>query len=329
MNDGGPSKRSGQRDGRSAKPSLAVDLGGVRFSNPVLSASGCLGAGRDVPGLVDLHKLGGVVSPSLTLEPGRGWPTPRMAETSSGLISAVGLQNPGVRSFVSEDLPRLARAVPVIASIAGSTLGEYLDVASSVHLANGVVALELCLSAPDEERDGEPFLASPDRLVEIVGAVSRLSRVPVFVKLPALIPALVETARACIRSGAFGFTLIDALPGLAIDVQRLRARTAVPIAGLSGPAIKPVALAAVYQVARALPQIPVMGVGGIASAADGVEFLLAGAWAVQVGTALLVDPSAHVEIVRGIHAYLRDKGLSSAAELRGRLRVRGESGGSP
>lgn len=307
------------------KPSLVVDLNGLRFANPVLAASGCLGTGRDIPALVDLHKLGGAVSRSLTFEPSKGWPTPRAAETSSGLVSAVGLQNPGVRTFVSEDLPRLARALPVIASVAGSTLAEYVNVASSVHLKDGVVALEVYLSCRDEERDGEPFFARPERLIEVVGAVARLSRVPVFVKLPLLIPGLVETARACVRAGAFGFTLLDALPGLAIDASRLRPKTAIPVGGLSGPAIKPVALAAVFQVSRALPRVPVMGVGGVATSEDAVEYLLAGAWAVQVGTAILVDPSAHVDIVRGIHGYLRDKGLASPAELRGRLRIRGEA----
>ena len=307
------------------RPSLAVDLNGLRFANPVLSASGCLGTGRDIPGLVELHKLGGAVSRSLTFEPSKGWPTPRAAETASGWVSAVGLQNPGVRAFVAEDLPRLARALPVIASVAGSTLSEYVNVASSIHLKDGVVALEVYLSCPDEEREGAPFFDRPERLIEVVGAVARMSRVPVFVKLPLLVPGLVETAQACVRAGAFGLTLLDALPGLAVDAGRLRTKTAVPVGGLSGPAVKPVALAAVYQVARALPNVPVFGVGGVATWEDAVEFLLAGAWAVQVGTAILVDPSAHIEIVRGVFEYLRDKGLASPAELRGRLRVRGEA----
>jgi dihydroorotate dehydrogenase (NAD+) catalytic subunit len=152
--------------------------------------------------------------------------------------------------------------------------------------------------------------------------------VPVFAKLPPLLPGLVETAQACVRAGAFGLTLIDAVPALAVDTQRLRTRTATPVGGLSGPAIKPVALAAVYRVSRALPDVPVMGVGGIATGEDAVEFLLAGAWAVQVGTALLVDPSVHVEIAQGIMRYLKEKGFESPDELRGRVRVRDAKIGS-
>ena len=309
------------------KHSLAVELNGLRFAHPVLSASGCLATGHDVPGLVDLHKLGGVVSRSLTLAPSKGASTPRSAETPSGLLSAVGLQNPGVEAFVEQDLPRLQKVgVPVIGSVAGSGLEEFIRVASMLHRQPGVVALEVYLSSPDLERGGAPIYARLDRILEIVGAVARLSSLPVFAKLPPLVPDLVETARACVRAGAFGLTLVDAMPGLAVDAARLRPKTAIPVAGLSGPALKPLALAAVYQVARAMPDVPVMGVGGIFSGTDAVEFLLAGAWAVQVGTALLVNPAAPVEIARGVLEYLRDKGIASPADLRGRLRVGGEPG---
>lgn len=307
------------------KHSLAVDLNGLSFAHPVLAASGCLGTGHDVPGLVDLHKLGGVVTRSLTLAPGKGAPTPRSAETPSGLLSAVGLQNPGVEAFVEQDLPRLQKAgVPVIGSVAGSTLEEFVRVAQVLHKQPGIVALEVYLSSPDQERGGQPVYARLDRVLEVVGAVSRMSSLPVFAKLPPMVPDLVETARACVRAGAFGLTLVDQMPGLAVDADRLRPKTAVPVGGVSGPALKPLALAAVYQVAREMPQVPIMGVGGVATATDAIEFLLAGAWAVQVGTALLVNPSAPVEIARGILDYLRDKGISSPGDLRGRLRVRGE-----
>jgi dihydroorotate dehydrogenase (NAD+) catalytic subunit len=308
------------------KPSLAVDLQGLRFAHPVLAASGCLASGHDVTGLVDLHRLGGVVSRSLTLSPSKGWSTPRMAETPSGLLTAVGLQNPGVEAFVGEDLPRFQKAgVPVVGSVAGTSLEEFIRVAGMLQRAPGVVALELYLSSPDEERGGDPFYARLDRVLEVVGSVARLSTLPVFAKLPPLVPDIVETARSCVRAGAFGLTLVDSVPGMAVDAARLRARTAAPVGGLSGPAVKPIALAAVYRVAQALPGVPIMGVGGIASGVDAVEFLLAGAWAVQIGTALLVNPSAPGEIARGILGYLREKGIGSPADLRGRLRVRGQS----
>lgn len=302
---------------------MVVDLNGVVFPLPVLAASGCLGTGRD-PGLVDLHRLGGVVSRSLTLAPAKGAPTPRMAETASGLVSWVGLQNPGVEEWVAEDLPRLTKAgVPVVASVAGTSLEEFIRVTSFLQGRPGIVALEVYLGSPDEERDrGEPFSARLDRIFEVVGAVSRLSRFPVFAKLPALNPDLVEAARTCVRAGAHGLTLIDGVPALAVDARRLKPRLSTPIGALSGPAIKPIALASVFQVAQALPDLPIMGVGGITTGEDAVEFLLAGAWAVQVGTAMLVNPAAPVEVAQGILRYLKDKGIASPGDLRGRLRVR-------
>ncbi|HSJ49771.1 MAG TPA: dihydroorotate dehydrogenase [Actinomycetota bacterium] len=308
------------------KPKLEVDLGGgLTLAHPVVAASGCLGTGRDVAGLVDLHRLAAVVTRSLTPAPSKGAPTTRAAETPSGFLSWVGLQNPGVEEFVEVDLPRLSRfGTPVIASIAGSTLDDYVRMASRLHVQPGIVGLEVYLGTPDHERRDDPFYAHLERIREVVGSVSRLSRAPVFVKLPALLPDLVATARACVREGAHGLTLIDAVPGLAVDAGRLRSKLAAPVGGLSGPAIKPIALAAAYRVARALPEVPIMGVGGIATGEDAVEFLLAGASAVQVGTAILVNPSAPVEIARGIQDYLKDKGIASPADLRGRLRVRGD-----
>ncbi len=304
------------------KPSLAVDLAGIHLPLPAVAASGCLGSGRELGGLVDVRRLGAVVTRSLTYGPERGAPTPRVAETASGIVTAVGLQNAGVRDFLDEDLPRLARAgVPVIASIAGGTLEEYLSVTSALHVRPGIVALEVHVSCPDGERGGRPFYARIERLAEIVGAVSRLAHVPVFAKLPALLPDLVDAAHACVRAGAHGLTLIDGVPAMAIDPARLRSRLGTAAGTLSGPAIKPIALAAVYQVARSMPDIPIMGVGGVATAEDAIEFLLAGAWAVQLGTILLVDPNAPEQIARGIAAYLAEKRIASVADLRGRVRV--------
>jgi dihydroorotate dehydrogenase (NAD+) catalytic subunit len=312
----------GGADVAGMKPSLGVDLGGVQLPTPVLAASGCLGTGREMGALVDVAKLGGVVTRTLTYGPNRGAPTPRVAETASGVVTAVGLQNPGVRAFLEEDLPKLAHAgVPVIPSVGGATLEEFLSVTSALHVRPGIVALEVYVSGPDGERGGQPFYARIERLAEIVGGVSRLSHVPVFAKLPALLPDLVDAAHACVRVGAHGLTLIDGLPAMSVDPQRLRARVASGVGTLSGPAIKPVAIAAVHRVARAMPHIPIMGVGGIATADDAIEFLLAGAWAVQLGTVLLVNPDAPVEVSRGLAAYLLDKGIGSPADLRGRVRV--------
>ncbi len=304
------------------KQTLAVDLAGVRLPIPVLAASGCFGTGRELAGLADLHKLGGVVTRSITLHPSKGSPTPRLAETASGILSWVWLQNPGIEAFLAEDLPRLVRTgLPVIVSIAGTSLEEYVRVTSLLQGAPGVVALEVYLPCPDEERGGEPFVSRPDHAAEVVGAVSRLSRVPVFAKLPALLTDLVETARTCVRAGAHGLTLIDAVQGMAVDVGKLRPKLSAVIGGLSGPAIRPVAVASVFQVAQAMPEVPILGVGGVATGEDAVEFLLAGAWAVQVGTAMLVNPSAPAQVAQGILRYLKAKGLASPADIRGRVRV--------
>ena len=304
------------------KRSLAVDLAGVQLPLPVVAAAGCFGLPRDTAGLTDLRRLGGIVTRSLTYGPSKGSPTPRVAETPSGILTSVGAQNPGVEEFLREELPKLARTgLPLIASVSGSSLAEYLQVTSTLHWRSGLVALEIYLSGPDAERGGVPFYTRIDRMAEIVGAVSRLSRLPVFAKLPLLVPDLVEAARACVRAGAHGLTLIDAVPGMAVDVERLRPKLATAVGGLSGPAIRPIAVGAVFRVARAMPDVPIMGVGGIVTGEDAVEFLLAGAWAVQVGTAMLVNPSAPMEVAQGILAYLRAKGLPSPADLRGRLRV--------
>jgi dihydroorotate dehydrogenase (NAD+) catalytic subunit len=303
------------------KPSLAVDLNGVVLASPVIAAAGCLGSDRDGTGLVEVRRLGAVVTRSLTYRPSRGSPTPRVAEAAAGIVTAVGLQNEGVEDFVSQDLPWLARhGAPVIASVAGTTLEEYVHVAGHLQARTGIVALEVHLSGPDQERGHHPFFERIERIAEVVGAVSRVSRLPVFAKLPAMLPDLVDAAHACVRVGAHGLTLIDAMPAMVIDTARLRPKLGSIVGGLSGPAILPIAVAAVYRVARSMPDVPIMGVGGIATSDDAVQFLLAGAWAVQIGTAMLVDPDTPVNVAKGIQAYLGDKGIASPAGIRGRVR---------
>lgn len=299
---------------------LSVTLGDVRLARPVIAASGCLGNGRDGAGLVDLRTLGAIVSRTLTLEGTRGAATPRLALTPSGLLTAVGLQNPGVVDFVRQDLPVLAASrVPVIASIGGGSPDEFIRVAHELHDVAGVVALELYLPSPDLERGGA-FAHRIERCIEVVGAVSRLSRYPIFAKLPMLEPDLVDTVHACVRAGAQGVTLIDGIPGLSVDTDTLRASLGAGPGYLSGPAMRPIALEAVRRVAAAMPNVPIMGVGGIATGLDAAEFILAGASAVQIGTALLVDPEAPRLIENGLVDYLGTKGIGRVADLRGRLR---------
>jgi dihydroorotate dehydrogenase (NAD+) catalytic subunit len=302
--------------------SLAVDLAGVALPTPVMVASGCAGTGRELGGLADLRKVGGVVSRSVTLRPRKGSPTPRIAETPSGVVWSTGLQNPGIEVFLAEELPRLARAgAPVFVSIAGGTMEEFVRLTSLLQGAPGMTAIETQISGPDEELGAEVLASRPDRAAEIVGAVARMASVPVFAKLPPLLAELVETARACVRAGAHGVTLIDAVPALGVEASGLRPQLGAVTGWLSGPAIRPLALRAVHEVSRALPDAPIIGVGGIRTGEDAVEMLLAGAWAVQMGTGTLIDPAAPVTAAQGIAAYLAAKGLASPADVRARLRV--------
>jgi dihydroorotate dehydrogenase (NAD+) catalytic subunit len=272
--------------------------------------------------LVDLGRVGGVVTKSVTLRPRRGLPVPRMAETASGMLNAIGLQNVGVDEFLTKDAPYIEESpAPIIVSIAGRSIEEYVHVMLRVRDIPGVVAVEANISCPNVERRGEVFACHPDQAAEVIGAISRFTATPVFAKLTADVTNLVEVAQACVGAGAHGLTLINTLLGMAIDAQTFRPKLGALTGGLSGPAIKPVAIRCVYQVAQAMPHVPIMGVGGISTAEDAVEFLLAGAWAVQVGTANFIRPDATVEIAEGIGEFLAARGLSNPSELRGALEL--------
>lgn len=305
---------------------LGVDLKGLELVHPIMAASGCLGLGREGTGLVEARRLGAIVTRTITLSASPGAAPPRLAETPAGLLTSVGLQNPGIGSFLEDDLPQLlAFGPPVIVSVGGGRIEEFLRVVHHVNAVEGVVGIELYLSSADQERTGT-FASRIDRSIELVGAVTRLTRLPVFAKLPYLGPELVDLAIGCVRAGAHGITLIDGVQGLAIDPARAQPRLASTYGFLSGPAIRPLALAAVHRVARALPDVPLIGVGGISTGLEAAEFLLAGAWAVQVGTAMLVEPEAPMRIGRELAAYLLERGIDSPAELRTML---GPSGPEP
>jgi dihydroorotate dehydrogenase (NAD+) catalytic subunit len=292
-------------------------------------ASGCAGTGKELAGLVEPRRLGAIVSRSVTLRPRKGVPTPRIAESASGIVWSTGLQNPGIDAFLEEELPRLGRAgTDVMVSIAGESLEEFVRVTSLLQGRAEVSAIEVRLSEPDEELGRVSLGAYPDRAAEIAGAVARMSLVPVFAKLPALSADLVEVAHAVVRAGAHGITLIDPPPALSVDVARLRPMLGSVTGWLSGPAIAPLTRHAVHAVSRAMPDVPILASGGVRTGSDAVELMLAGAWAVQVGTAVLVDPAAAVDVARGVAEYLKDKGLGSPADIRGRIRVpRADPGG--
>jgi dihydroorotate dehydrogenase (NAD+) catalytic subunit len=304
------------------KRTLSVDLGGLVVPTPVMIASGCAGTGRELSGLVELRKVGAVVSRTITQAPERGAPTPRIAESAAGVVWSTGLQNPGIDAFVDEELPRLARAgTHVVVSIAGGTLEESVRLTGSLQGRAEVAAIEVNLAVPDLELHRAVLGAHADRVAEIAGAVARMSLVPVFAKIPLAATDLGEIAKAAVLAGVSGLTVGAAPPGLSVEAERLRPDLGGVTGWLSGPAIKPIMLRAVFEVSRAVPDTPVIAVGGVRSGIDAIEAMLAGAWAVQVGTATLIDPSAPVMVAQGIVSYLKEKGLRSPSDVRGRLRV--------
>jgi dihydroorotate dehydrogenase (NAD+) catalytic subunit len=312
------------------KRSLAVDLGaGLVLPTPVMIAAGCGGSGREFAGLVDMRKVGAIVSRTITVHPERGGPAPRIAETPSGLVWSTGGQNPGIEAFLEEDLPRLARTgCTVVVSIGGGALDEFVRLTSLLQGRPEVAAIEVNLSGPDEELGRAELGAHLDRTAEIAGAVARMTLVPVFAKIPLHAPDLVEVSRAAVRAGVHGLTLGGPPPAVAVDARRLRPSLGSVVGWLSGPAVKPLTLRAVLEVSSALPDVPVVAVGGVRSGEDAVECMLAGAWAVQVGTATLVDPAAPVAIAQGVARFLKTKGVAAPADIRARLRLRG-SGSDP
>lgn len=309
---------------------LAVELGGLSLPTPVLVAAGCAGSGRELAGLVDLHKVGALVSRTITVSPRKGSATPRIAESPAAVIWDTGLQNPGLDAFVADELPRLARTgAPIVVSIGGGTLEEFVRLTSALQGRPEVAAIEVHLSAPDEELARAVLGGHVDRVSEIVGAVARMSLVPVFAKLPGGVGDVPELAHAAVRAGATGVTLLGSPPALGVNPAKLRPDLGGVTGWLSGPALLPLTLRAVFDVARAIPGVPILASGGVRDGDDAVACLLAGAWAVQLGTATLIDPSAPVQVAKGIARYLKAKNLASPADVRGRLRVPAAFGPAP
>ena len=301
--------------------SIGVDLAGVSLATPVLIASGCAGTGTELHGLVELRRIGGIVSRTVTVEPREGAAPPRIVESASGVVWETGLQNPGVDAFVATELPTLAAASSaVFVSIAGVTLEEYVRITGVLQGRAGVAGIEVHLSGPDREMERPVLGAHADRVTEVVGAVARMSLVPVFAKLPGGVD-VVPLAVAAARAGASGLTLCASPPALAIDAAASRSALGGTGGWLSGPAIKPMTLRAVAEAHRALPRMPLVASGGIRTPTDAVEAMLAGASAVQVGTATLVDPTTPVAIAKGIVTELQRRAVASPADLRGRVAI--------
>jgi dihydroorotate dehydrogenase (NAD+) catalytic subunit len=300
---------------------LSVDIGGLELKNPVMTASGTFGYGREFSRFMDLDALGGIVVKGLSLTPSRGNPPPRVVETASGMLNAIGLENVGLAAFIKEKLPYLQSLnTAVVVNVYGQSVEAYAELAEQLQACEGIAALEVNISCPNVKAGGIAFGADPDAARSVVAAVRQRSSLPLWVKLSPNVTDVTLIAQAAADAGADALSLINTLTGMAIDVHTRRPVLANITGGLSGPAIKPVALRMVWQVAQAV-DLPIIGIGGIMTRTDALEFLIAGATAVQVGTANFVNPRTAVEIVSGLESYCREKGVARLRELTGTLEV--------
>lgn len=293
---------------------------GLLLANPVMTASGTFGYGTEYRHLFDIQQLGAMVSKGTTLQPRAGNPQPRLAETACGLLNSIGLQNIGVKALIRDKAPLWAKwRVPVIVNIAGETIDDYAQLASELDGVAGVSAVEVNIGCPNVEAGGAEFGANPDAAASVVVAVKAKTSLPVLVKLTPNTADIARVAIAVAEAGADAISLINTLKGMAIDIARRRPFLGNITGGLSGPAVKPVALYMVYEVA-AVVAVPIIGCGGITTARDAIEFLVAGASAVQVGTANLTDPRAPFDVLEGIRKFMAGEGIEDIDELIGAVR---------
>ncbi len=300
---------------------LGITLCGIPLRNPVLAASGTFGYGVEFAAQVDLNQLGGIVVKGLSREPVTGNPPPRLWEAVAGMINSVGLQNIGVRAFVRDKLPALRRyRTAVFANVFGYEVEDYVEVVSVLEDAEGLAGYELNVSCPNTRRGGIYFSSDPGLLAEVVEAVRRIAKRPVIVKLSPNVARIQPFARAAEQAGADAISLVNTFVALAVDPRTGRARIGAGFGGLSGPAIKPIALGMVYEAAQAA-RIPVIGLGGISTGEDAAEFLVAGATAVQVGTATFWDPAAPARIISELDRFLEEQKIGNVREIIGTLRL--------
>jgi dihydroorotate dehydrogenase (NAD+) catalytic subunit len=304
-----------------ADPRLATSLCGIALRNPVLAASGTFAYGLEFASILDLEALGGFVVKGLSREPIAGNPPPRLWEARAGMINSVGLQNIGVRAFVAEKLPDLAKLrTAVFANVFGYATEDYVEVVRVLEEAGGLAAYELNVSCPNTKHGGMYFSGDPKLLAEVVTAVRPVAKKPVIVKLSPNVASIEPLARAAEDAGADALSLINTFVSLAIDPRTRKPRIGAGFGGLSGPAIKPIALRMVYQAARAV-RIPVIGIGGIATGEEAAEFLIAGATAVEVGTATFKDPQSPARVAAELGRFLREEGIGNVKELVGTLEM--------
>ncbi|WP_227767025.1 dihydroorotate dehydrogenase [Zhaonella formicivorans] len=303
-----------------SKVSLAVNVGGLKLKNPVLTASGTFGFGLELLPYLELNQLGGVVVKGTTLQPRQGNPPPRLVETPAGLLNAIGLQNPGADYFLAEILPELRRhQTNFIVNISGNTVEEYGILAAKLSVP-GVAALEVNISCPNVKAGGMVFGTDPALVAQVTRQVKSNTHLPVIVKLSPNVTDITAIARAAAESGADALSLINTLLGMAIDIYKRKPVLGSVTGGLSGPAVKPVAVRMVWQVAQAV-KIPIIGMGGIVTVEDALEFILAGATAVAVGTGNFLNPRATIEIIQGLEKYCLDNGIADISELVGAAHI--------
>ena len=296
---------------------LKIDIGGLSFKNPVLTASGTCGYGKELNNYFNISQLGGIVVKGTTFEPREGNPYPRMAETSAGMLNAVGLQNKGIEYFEKNIYPEICNFdTNFIVNVNGNTIDDYVALVERINKLDKIPAIELNISCPNVKQGGMIFGTNLDSARQVTKAVRAVYSKVLIVKLSPNVTNIVDFAQAVVNEGADSVSLINTLLGMAIDVNKMKPSLSTITGGLSGPAIKPVALRMVWQVAKAV-KVPVIGVGGIMSATDAIEFLLAGASAVQVGTGAFIDPLLPIKVVDGIETFLKSKGFSDVNEIIG------------
>lgn len=303
------------------KPNIRVNIGGIELKNPVMTASGTFGYAREFEHLVDLNRLGGIIVKGLSLEPSKGNPSPRIVETPCGMLNAIGLENVGLAAFVKDKLPFLkGLKTPVFVNLYGKNIAEYAELAARLDDIEDVSGIEVNISCPNVKSGGMAFGAYPDSASEVIRAVRDRTNKSMMVKLSPNVTDITEIARSVEAEGADSISLINTITGMAIDIETRRPKLANITGGLSGPAIKPVALRMVWQTAQNV-KIPVIGIGGIMTAKDALEFLIAGAVAVQVGTANFINPHATIDIIEGIEAFLMERKIADLADIIGALEV--------
>ncbi len=297
---------------------MSTKLGRLDFSSPVFTASGCAAAGKELDQFIDITTIGAVVTKSVMLNPRSGRATPRMAETPSGMLNGIGLQGPGIDDFIQNDLSWLSqKGAKTIVSIAGNNVEEFGKVADKLRDIPGVIAIEVNISCPNVENRGQVFACDPYAAADVINNVRRnvSASIPLFAKLSPDVTDITEIAKSVVKAGADGLSVINTLLGMVIDIDTLLPKLSGKTGGLSGPAIRPVAVRCVYQIRRALPNIPIIGMGGIRNGRDAIEFFAAGANAISVGTTVFNDPEACVRIHDETAEILQEKGIRSLSEI--------------